>query len=194
MDKYKQLLNMFYEVGQLKREKRAGWVLLGIPNPETVGEHISRSVFIAFALAKLEGADPYKAALISAFHELPETRIGDTHKTAQRYLNKKEAEKKVMEEQFEAMPEEIASELKELIFNFGEDRTKEQVVARDADFVECAIQAKEYLEQGYSQAQNWIDNCNKCIKTASGKKIMDLLEDSDSQDWYRSLKKIRRDS
>ncbi|MBL7057699.1 HD domain-containing protein [Candidatus Woesearchaeota archaeon] len=192
MNKYKQLLNFFYEVGQLKRIPRSGWVQLGISNPESIADHTTRSVFIAFVLAKLEGADPYKTALINAFHEIGETRIGDVNKVGARYLNKKEAEEKALKEQYKNLPKEIADAFKEILYGLETDHNKETLVARDADLVECAIQAKEYIEQGYELAQNWIDNVAKTVKTESAKKIVSMLKDSDSLDWFKNLKKIER--
>lgn len=78
------------------------------------------------------------------------------------------------------------------ILNEGTDNSKEQIVAKDADYLECAIQAKEYLEQGYTHAQDWIDNCKKCVRTESAKRILDIIEKSNSQDWYKDIKRIQR--
>jgi len=192
MDKHKQLLNFFFEVGQLKRIPRSGWVALGVKNPESVADHTARSVFISFVIAKLERADPYKAALINAFHELPETRVGDINRVGSRYLNKDEAEKKALKDQLNYIPEDIGAEFKKLISDFGKDTSKEQIIARDADYLECAIQGKEYIDQGFSYAQNWIDNSRKCVKTKTAKKFFDLLNKSNSQDWFNTLKKIKR--
>lgn len=45
--------------------------------------------------------------------------------------------------------------------------TPEAIVARDADKLECLIQAVEYREQGYSLTQNWIDTSPSSLKTPS---------------------------
>ena len=45
---------------------------------------------------------------------------------------------------------------------------------------------------GYQNAQNWIDNCHKCVKTESAKKFLNLLDKTNSNDWFTQLKKIER--
>ena len=187
-----QITHFFYEVGHLKRIPRAGWQLLRIPDAESVGDHVSRSVVIAYVLAKLEGADASKAALIAAFHELPETRIGDLHKMAQNYFrDKKQVEVKVLADQLAMLPDSIAAELHSILDGEHDD-SPERSVARDADFLEVIIQAKEYLEQGHTGCQNWIDNATKCLKTKSAQRLAKQVAKTRSTEWYEGLKRIKR--
>ncbi len=186
------LIAFFHEVGQLKRQPRSGWQLLGIERPESVADHTCRAVFIAYALAKAEGVDAERAALIAAFHELPETRIGDLHKVAQKYFSEKRAvERRVLHDQLAALPSEIAQGFHDLLDGYEGDETPEQVVARDADYLEVLLQAKEYLLQGHTGAQNWIDNTKGCLKTATAKRWAAQIEQGGAA-WYEGLKRIRR--
>src|SRR5579862_5242660 len=57
-----------YELGQLKRVTRAGWLLLGIPQPETVAEHSFRVGAVGIALAAMEGADVGRVAAMCMLH------------------------------------------------------------------------------------------------------------------------------
>ncbi len=189
------LIDFLYEVGQLKREPRHGWLLLGIMHPESVADHTCRSVFIAYLLAKAEGVNPERAALIAAFHELPETRTGDLTKLAQNYIpEKKEHELAVMHEQLAPLPAELRDDFLALLVDFEKDTTPEQTVARDADYLEVVLQAKEYLDQGYAGAQNWIDNTldKGCLKTATAKRWAKLITQTRSTAWYEGHKRIRR--
>lgn len=97
---YNNILNFFYEVGMLKRNPRTGWLVAHVKNPESIADHTTRSVFIGYILAFLEDADPKEVALICAFHELGEARIGNLHKIQTNYFrDKKEIENKVVIEQ-----------------------------------------------------------------------------------------------
>jgi len=59
-------------------------------------------------------------------------------------------------------------------------------VARDADKLECLIQALEYRHQGYSRVQDWIDNCRASLKTTSAQQIADAAERLSGLEWQYS--------
>jgi putative hydrolases of HD superfamily len=134
------IVKFLFEMGQLKREPRAGWLLLGIKHCESVADHTCRTVFVSYILAKMEGADAQKTALISAFHEMGETRIRDFHKLASRYTpNKKEAEHEAIKDQLELLPKEIAEGFSDLLTEMDNDSSPEHIIAKDADYLECAF-------------------------------------------------------
>lgn len=187
------LAHFFFEVGHLKSIPRSGWRLLDIPNAETVAAHTCRSVFIAYVLAKMEGANAERAALIAAFHELPETRIGDLDKMAQVYFtDKRDVEKRVVQDQVKLLPKEVADEFLVFFNGFDHDTTIEHSIAKDADYLEVLLQAKEYLEQGYAGAHNWIDNASKCLKTDAAKKLAAVIKTTRSTQWFEDIKRIER--
>lgn len=186
------VVKYFFEAGQLKRVKRSGWWMIGIDNPESVAEHSFRSAIVAYVIAGLEGADPEKTAMISLFHDMPEARVNDLHKVGQRYVDFKKAEKDVFDDQIKDLPEKIKKDLKRSIHYNHTDSTPEQVAAKDADYIECALQAKEYLEKGHKEAQNWLNNIRTVIKTESAKKMLDEIESTSSNSWWKGLKKIER--
>src|SRR5438876_3356199 len=97
-----------YEIDQLKRVKRSGWWIAGIPDPESVAEHSFRTALLGYILASLEGADPQKTAMICLFHDLGEARINDLHKVAKRYIDVGDREEVACEEQAERLPQPLA--------------------------------------------------------------------------------------
>jgi putative hydrolases of HD superfamily len=186
----KNIAKFFLELGQLKRVKRSGWWLAGIKDPETIAEHSYRSAIMARILAELEGADVNKVTTMMLIHDIPEARINDLHKVGSRYIDFKKAEKAAFKEQLERLPKKIADEFYSLFIEMGEKKTKEAIIAKDVDLLECAIQAKEYLDQNYKDAQNWIDNVEKGLKTKSAKEILKILKKSGANDWWYGLKHI----
>jgi putative hydrolases of HD superfamily len=140
----------------------------------------------------MEWADAYKVATMLVRHDIAETRIGDIHKVGARYLwsIKKQAEKQVMHDQFDGL--DFAEDISMIFNEYEEKTTLEWKIAKDADYLEQAFQAKIYVEQWYSDTQNWIDNVGKALQTESARKIFEEMIVSRSTDWWRKndLKKI----
>lgn len=185
------LANFFYEAGQLKRVKRSGWWTINIKDPESVAEHSFRAAVIGFALARLEHANTERVTLMCVFNDFHEARLNDLHKVGHRYIDFKEAETRAHREQMEPLGM-LGKELFALHEEFQQQKTKESLVARDADLLEGLVQAREYQKIGYADAQNWIDNIRKILVTPSAKRLAAALEQADPNDWWRGLKKSER--
>ncbi len=185
-----EIVKFFVELGQLKRVKRSGWWLAGIKNPESVAEHSYRAAIMGKIIAELEGADSTKVMSMVLIHDIPEARINDLHKVGARYIDFQKAEKDSFKEQLDRLPKKIADEFYSLFMEMEEKKTKEAVIAKDVDLLECAFQAKEYLEQSYKDAENWIDNVEKGLKTKSAKEILKIMKKSGANDWWYGLKHI----
>lgn len=191
-DTLKKVSRFFAEIGNLSRIKRTGPILAGIKDPENLAEHIVRTAQIAFVLAFLEGANPEKTVSMTLFHDNAEVRVGDQHKIASRYFNIKQAEMKAFRDQMENLPDKIRKRIIFLIEEFKKRDTKESIVAKDADWLETAIEAKELIEQGHEGMQNWIDNVRGALETKSAKKILEYIEKEKDflNSWWQGLKKM----
>ena len=72
--------------GPPEEPPRAGWLLLGIPQPETVAEHSFRVGIVGIVLAAMEGADVGRTAALCLLHDAHETRIGDVPSVGRAYV------------------------------------------------------------------------------------------------------------
>ena len=188
----KNLVNFLFECGQLSRVDRSGWWLIGIKNPKTVSDHVYRSCIIAYILAKLEKADENKVLKITLFHDIHETRLNDLHKVGHKYIDFRSAEDVAFNDQIKLLPKDVHDELEGLFKNNTKDKTKEGVIVRDADLLENSLTAKEYLHVGYKDAQNWLDNISKALRTNSAKKLFKIIIKSNPNEWWHYLKKAER--
>ena len=177
-----------YELGQLKRVKRSGWWVAGVKDPESVAEHSFRTALIAYILAQREGANPEKAALMALFHDVPEARVNDLHRIGRRYVNWENAEGKAVEEQSKRLPEKMAERITSLFAEWEEAASAEARVARDADLLECLVQAREYQALGYSDVSDWISNAAGALSTDSAKEIADQCIHTEPKEWWQGLK------
>jgi putative hydrolase of HD superfamily len=183
------ILNYLFEAGMLKRVKRSGWWSEKVECPESVAEHSFRTAVLAFMLAKMEGLADEEANRVctaAVFHDMHETRLLDLNKITHRYINVERAlERKVEADQIREMPKGLkASMLAALRLS-----DREETILKDADYLECAIQAKEYADIGY-KTEKWVENIAKRLQTASAKALAEKLKKADSGAWKDGLKKI----
>ncbi len=187
----KDVAKFIFEVGTLKRIKR-GWLKSeGVGNPESVAEHTYRNAVVGYILAKMEGADAEKVLKMALFHDIPEVRIGDIDKVAQRYINKDQSEMQVMKDQLDALPGAIKNEIMSVMLEFYERKTKEAIIARDADILELLFQAKEYADVGYTGTEYWLEQNSKLLKTESAKGIFGELMKQNAFSWSKGLERLR---
>jgi putative hydrolase of HD superfamily len=186
----KKAVNFIFELNQLKLVKHNGWHLAGIKDPDTVAEHALRAAQIGYILAVMEGdANPEKVATILLIHDNAEARIGDQHKVGARYYSNREAEHKAFAEQLEDLG--VIKERWSAYFEEYEERnTKEGIIAKDADWLEMAFQAKEYIDCGYESASNWIANIEKALETKSAKLLIQEMKKTKFTDWWQDLKRM----
>ena len=187
----RKIINFFFELNQLKRERNTGFQLAGVNDPDSVAEHVMRGAQMAYVLAVLEGdADPERSAMIVLFHNNGKTRIGDQNKVAARYLFKQEAEEFTFMDQIEGMDGNVEDKLVEYHRQWRERETKEGVIARDADWLEQAFQAKEYFDLGYGSTKQFMDNVGEALETDSAKKIHHQMRKKNFTDWWDGLMRM----
>jgi putative hydrolases of HD superfamily len=184
----RDIAKYLYELGQLKRVKRSGWWIAGVKDPESVAEHSFRTAAIAYILAQMEGANPERAALIALFHDVSESRTNDIHRITRRYVDWAGVDKKAVEEQSKRLPPEIGNRVVSFFQELEEETSPEARIARDADILECLIQAREYQALGHRDVSDWIVNARAALKTESAKRIAAACLETEPREWWEGLK------
>jgi putative hydrolases of HD superfamily len=178
------LVNLIFESLHLKHVKHEGWRLIGVEHPDSVAEHSLCAAQIAYILAKMEWANPEKCATMLIWHDMPETRIGDLHRNASKYLtDKQQAEESALHDQVSEL--DFWAEIEWLFHEYEYGTTKEGIIAKDADYLEQAFQARKYGQSGYSGTERWIQNVWKRLQTESAKKLFEEMQQSDFWEWSR---------
>jgi len=184
MSDAREIVPFLHEAGHLKRSVRQGWWIAGVKQPESVAEHSFRTAIVGYVIAAMEGADPERTATLCLFHDLPEARQSDIPSTGKRYVSMA-PDTQVAKEQTAQLPAHLAERIQALIGEFEECSTPEAKCAKDADKLECLLQAREYQAQGYQDVQPWIDSMVDAVKTGAGKALAAAaLEVKPSAWWY----------
>jgi putative hydrolase of HD superfamily len=173
-----------YEIGLLKRYPRTGWALAGVPAAESVAEHSFRASIIAAVIAAAEDADPQRAAFLALWHDTQETRTTDLPHLTKRYVTAASNDT-VTAGQVGQLPAAIASIISAAVSEYEAGETPEAICARDADKLECLLQAREYQDQGHQNLQPWIDSSLASLHTATAKQLADEALTQDSLEWLQ---------
>jgi putative hydrolase of HD superfamily len=177
MDK---IADFLFEVGMLSKTPRSGYQFLG-SGKESVAEHVLRTVFVGYALCKLDDSlDELRVLKMCVLHDLPEARTGDMN-----YVNKKYVdvdEEKAVQELTEGLF--FGEEIKAAIEEFNRKETKEALIALDADQIALILQLKEYGDLGNRYTEEWINFALKRLNTETGKKLAERIIKTDSSNWW----------
>lgn len=171
------------EVGYLKRMPRSGWEVAGVPRPETVAEHSFRVGVLAWLLAAIEGADADRAATLGLFHDVHETRIGDVPAVQRKYVATARPEA-VAADQAACFSPSLRGWFLDRIDEYEERQTPEAVCAKDADKLECLLQAREYQAAGVVAVDRMIETSRVGLRTATGRRLAELLVELDPAEWW----------
>lgn len=174
-----------YEAGYLKRVPRTGWLIAGVQAPESVAEHSFRTALIAMLLAHLEGADPGKTAMLALLHDTQESRIGDVPSVGRSYVRTAE-NPDVTADQTAEFPRELAAVLVGLVTEYEAKETAEARCAKDADKLECLLQAREYQAAGNPQLRPWVDTSVAALRTESGRRLAEVCLRVEPREWWRA--------
>ena len=192
MDKkqLKNITNLIYEAGAVKRMRRTGWMILG-DNDEGVGEHSFMTCVIAYLLAKQINADPsttLRASMetvlvMSVFHDFHEARTGDLDKIAKFYMTRDQD--KANRDIFKGIDDEL---LKTLDI-YEQKQTLEARIVFEANVIAFAVELKLLIETGNVHAQEWLDANTKRLRIAEAVALADNLNKTSSQDWWITIRK-----
>ncbi len=183
----KAALDFFFELGMLSRIPEEGIKMLGLRVGNSVAEHNLRAAQIGFILARMEGYEkPEEVAAMVLFHEIGECRIGDVHFVARQYV--RIDEEKAIINQTEKLGA-TGKQILDMWRNYEYRNTRAGVIARDADWLEHAVNARELIEQGYADAEVWVQNVEKLVRTPSAKRLAAALYKATPSEWWKKLNK-----
>lgn len=151
------LIDLLLEATTLKWIPRAGWVVRGVPDAESVAEHSFGVAFLALALVdSLRAGDSLdrdldleKVLVMGLLHDLAEVRLTDLPVSAVRLLPpqvKSRAEASAVTDLLAPLPE--ASRFKALWLESQDSTSPEGRLVRDADKLEMMVQCLRYEQAG----------------------------------------------
>lgn len=152
------LLDLYFETQILDRIPRSGYVLRGVPEPESVTEHTWHVLFLVWTLgARTDGIDVNRAMEIALVHDLAELRIGDLPRTSSHYFPegaKRAAEAAAMSDILAPLPERA----RRLFEEYQQGATPEARLVKACDKLQLMIKVAVYEKWGTGALAEFWDN------------------------------------
>ncbi|TSC81739.1 MAG: metal dependent phosphohydrolase [Parcubacteria group bacterium Gr01-1014_20] len=191
MEKEKKIAGFLFEVGTMRKLIRMHrQVLLTDDLSDSIASHSYRVAIIGWFLAKEEKADPYKTVMMCLLHDMGEARTGDHNWIHKKYV--KVFDEEIVKDQFGTLP---YPDFKEIADEYEERKTKEAVLAKDADLLDQLLLLREYDWQGNKEAAIWLHgkSGNKTnaqlarLQSEAAKKIGEAIYNEDPSSWWDNL-------
>lgn len=150
------------EAWQLKDQVRAGWLLRGVPDPESVADHCWGTALLVALFADSEGIDRTRAMEIALLHDVAEARTGDIP-TRVRPEDRQVTPEEKRRREYEAMetilaPIRTGDWVMERFSDYEERRTPEARFVADMNLVDMVLQALRYRREGrYDRTSDTLD-------------------------------------
>ena len=141
-------LDALLDLLALDRLPRTGWLLAGVPAPESVAAHSLGTCLVALALGPgVEGLDVDRAVALAAVHDAPEAWLGDVPRRGAERLPpgaKRTAEAAVALELLGALSETALERFRE----YAAGETREARFARLCDRLHLGLRLLGYARAG----------------------------------------------
>jgi len=191
-NKYEKIADFLFEIGTMRKMPRMHQQMLLLQDlSDNIASHTYRVTMIAWFLAKLENADPYKTVMMALLHDTKEVRSGDHNYVHKKYV--KIFEDEISKDQLGELP---FDDLYQIDQEYEARESKEALAAKDADLLDQILLLKEYVHQGNHEAEIWLSgkgNADKenvqyrSLKTESGKALGRQILDGKISKWWENI-------
>ncbi len=176
----KAVVNFLFEVGALSKTPRSAFFFLG-SGQQSVSEHLTRTAYVGYVLATLEkDVDSSKVLQMCLFHDLAEARTSDLNYVHQKYT---------VSDEFAAIKElmdtlEFGGKILDVLNEYKKRKSKEAILAKDADNIEWLLTLKEQVDIGNKRAVSWLPSAVKRLRTDVAKNLAKVILGTKSDDWW----------
>ncbi|WP_458207117.1 HD domain-containing protein [Haladaptatus sp. NG-SE-30] len=134
------------EAFTLKDERRTGWQLRNVSDPESVAGHTWGVALLSLQYGDEAGIDTDRALRLAVVHDLAEAKTGDVPTRADDADQHISADEKRRDERvaMDELAEPLEGEVRELWDEYEAKETPEATFVKDMDLVEMCLQALVY--------------------------------------------------
>lgn len=167
------MIDFLLKAVDLKDEKRTGFQLYDVEDPESVAGHSWNTALLVVLYGEEEEIDVDRALRMAVVHDLAEAETGDfLNRADEEYRSYTDEEKRELEQKFwETFSEELQDkELESLWREYSGRETPEAKFVKDMDLIDMVIQTLKYeKEERYDPGENddmTYDNLDELFESA----------------------------
>ncbi len=176
----KNIAALLFEANILKNIPRSGFHFLGA-GKESVAEHSFCVTFIAYVMAMMEPeADAMRLISMCLIHDLPEARIGDQNYVHKKYVTVDECQ--AVADTTRGIP--FGGDMAALIDEFNARKTREALLAHDADQLSFILNLKAIADVGHKSPDRWLPVVRSRLKTDVGRKLAEEIMATTWDAWW----------
>ncbi|MBI2589690.1 HD domain-containing protein [Candidatus Berkelbacteria bacterium] len=184
-------VELLYEIGTLRHLDRVWKQFLG-PETANCAEHLFRVAWIAFTIAKLEGAGDHEKILkLALLHDVAESRTGDVHYLSRQYTKRDDA--LATQDTFDGTIHE--AEMLALAQEYESRQSIEAKIVKDADNIDVELELSELRKRGHSMGEIWIESRKKNVYptlfTKTAQALWDQIVTADPHAWHLTSNRNR---
>lgn len=186
-DENKKIMYLIQQAGTLMLMQRNHVRNLGNVTFDTIASHSFHVAVISYCISRMEGfshPDGMRAITIGLLHDLSEGRTGDNDFVSKNYTTMDDA--RAIEDQFSGF--DFAQDLKNEVEQYEKRESKLSKCVKDADAIAQMFMEWTLSWQGNKLAEKWFkgDLIHRVpyLHTKSAKKLIDLIKNSDPQEWW----------
>ncbi len=186
------MIDNLLDLYDLKDERRTGWELRRIEDPETVAGHSWGTAVLTLLYGSRENININRAVKMALIHDMAEYDTGDFPIRADSQAEQIDRDRKerMEREVMERLNRKIDGELVLNIWKEYENRkTKEAIFVKDMDMVDMCLQALKYEKSGrydkneenpnfteYKRLDEFFATTENRINTNTGKKLFEEIK------------------
>jgi len=93
----------------------------------------------------------------------------------------------VTADQVAGFPAEAGQAVRELVEEYEARQSPEARLAKDADKLECLIQAREYQAQGHEDVPPWIETSAAALRSKSARQLAEACQQVPPRQWWKAF-------
>lgn len=178
-------VKFLYEIGTLRKIARSHRQNLYTDDlSDNIASHSYRVAMIGYLLSIHERVDTSKVIKMCLLHDTDETRSNDQNWVHKKYV--KVYEKEIQNDQLKFAGK--IDEFAKIKDEYSERKSKESIVAKDADMLDQILLLKEYAWAGNHEAERWLSGkYENFLYTKSAKKLCREIKKQKPSDWWKDV-------